>query len=67
MSLGALLKLLLPVALAGGVVLWLVGPRLRLRFWQEWARPRLLAAGILITGLGVAVFLWRVFYAATHQ
>ncbi len=67
MSPGLLLKLLLPVAVVGGVVLWLVGPRLRLRFWQEWARPRLLAAGILLTGLGVVIFLWRVFYAATHQ
>ncbi len=67
MSPGFLLKLLIPVVVLGGMVLWLVGPGLRGRFWVHWARPRLVAAGILLTALGTAVFLWRVLYAATHQ
>ncbi len=61
------LKVLVPVAVVAGTILWLIGPRLRGRFWVEWARPRLVAAGILLTGLGAGVFLWRVLYSASHH
>jgi len=61
------LKVLAPVLVIGGTVLWLIGPHLRGRFWVEWARPRLVAAGLLLTGVGAGVFLWRVLYTATHH
>jgi hypothetical protein len=64
---GTLLKVAIPIATVGGVVLWLVGPRYRERFWREWARPRLVAFGVLMTALAAVIFAWRLVQYAQHH
>jgi hypothetical protein len=65
--LSLVLRIVIYVVAAAAVLLVFLGPRRRGAFYGSWLRPRLVAFGILVAGLGLGIYAYRVLQAVLHR
>jgi hypothetical protein len=56
-------RVLLGIAAAAILLLFLIGPAWRGSFYRSWLRPRLVAFGILVAVLAVGDYVYRILNA----